>query len=66
MFEAIETALEGTVYESLVEDMFFGITYSYIICTECGRQMKVHEKFLDIPLHVEGFKGVKDSLDDFF
>ena len=28
--------------------------------------MKVHEKFLDIPLHVEGFKGVRESLDDFF
>lgn len=32
LFEAIETALKGTFYESLVESMFFGEHDSYITC----------------------------------
>ena len=66
LFEAIEVALKGTVYESLVEEMFFGVTTSYITCPECGNAMTVREKFIDLPLHVEGFKGVGESLADYF
>lgn len=52
MFEAIENALKGTVYDSLIDEMFFGVSYSYITCSVCGNQNKVQEKFLDLPLHV--------------
>ena len=66
MFEAIETALKGTFYESLIEDMFFGEASSYITCTECGNSRTSQEKYLDIPLMVDGFKGVKESLEEYF
>ena len=66
LFEAIEESLKGTVYESLVEEMFFGVNTSYIVCPECGAVIKVDEKFIDLPLHVQGIKGVHQSLKDYF
>ena len=66
MFEAIETALKDTIYESLVEEMFFGVQTSFIICTECGNSRDIREKFLDLPLHVQGVKGVSESLEMYF
>ena len=66
LFEAIETTLRGTPYETLIDEMFFGTSTSYITCAECGNQLTVEEKFMDLPLYVEGFKGVNESLDDYF
>lgn len=64
--EAIEVSLEGTIYEKLVEDMFFGVQTSYITCPECSNDIKVTEKFIDLPLRVKGYKGVNESLASFF
>jgi len=66
LFEAIEEALKGTLYESLIEEMFFGVAHQFITCSECGNASKVTEKFLDIPLFVDGIKGVHDSLEKYF
>ena len=46
--------------------MFFGVNYSYLTCTQCGTASKNQEKFLDLPLQVEGIKGVHESLDAYF
>ena len=66
MFEAIETALKDTIYDSLVEEMFFGVQTSFITCTVCGNKRDVREKFLDLPLQVQGIKDVNDSLKAYF
>ena len=36
LFEAIEKALKGTFYETLVQDMYFGVNVNYITCLTCG------------------------------
>lgn len=46
--------------------MFFGEQNSYITCLECGNVRSSHDKFIDIPLMVEGFKGVNESLEEYF
>lgn len=66
MFEAIETSLKDTTYEALIDQMFFGESNSYITCTTCNFVIKVPEKFLDLPLFVDGVKGVRESLDLYF
>ena len=50
----------------LIENMFFGECNSYIICQLCGHTLTVPEKFMDIPLFVNGIKGVHDSLTKYF
>ena len=66
LFDAIESCLKGTSYENFIDDMFFGESHSYIQCTECDFAIKVPEKFMDLPLFVNGVKGVNDSLDLYF
>ena len=66
LVEALETALKGTVYESLMDEMFFGESISYITCGCCGHQRSVNEKFLDLPIQVQNLKGVAESLEAYF
>lgn len=66
LFEAIEKALKGTFYETLVQDMYFGVNVNYITCLTCGTVRSSEEQFLDIPLMVDGRKDVNEALDDYF
>ena len=59
-------ALKGTLYESFIDEMFFGCNNSYIICTLCNHPIIVPEKFMDLPLFVNGIKGVNESLDLYY
>ena len=58
MFEAIEESLKGTLYESLVDEMFLGECNSYIVCQKCGHVITVPEKFMDLPMFVNQMQGV--------
>ena len=50
--------MKGTLYESLVDEMFFGECNSYIVCQKCGHVITVPEKFMDLPMFVNQMQGV--------
>ena len=64
--DAIEQALSGTPYESLVRELYFGQINTVIMCLECGKARKRDEPFLDLMIDVKGIKGVEDSLKKLF
>ena len=66
LFDALEKALTGTPYDSLIKDLYFGEQASIITCTECGTPRKGSEPFLDLALQVEGVKGVEEALQLYF
>ena len=66
LFEAIEIALSGTVYESLIQELYFGQQNTVITCTQCNQSRKRPEPFLDLMLTVKGNKGVEQALEQLF
>jgi ubiquitin C-terminal hydrolase len=66
LVDAIEQALSGTPYESLIRELYFGELTSVIMCLECGNARKRPEPLLDLMLTVKGFKNVQESMNDLF
>ena len=46
--------------------MFFGYSMIYITCSGCQYSIEIPEKFLYLPLYINGIKGVEESLVDYF
>lgn len=44
LVEAIEAALAGTMYESLIRELYFGQYDTVIMCMECGEGRRRHEQ----------------------
>jgi len=66
MFDAIETSLNGTMYDGLIQELYFGTQTTLITCLQCGNSRSRPEPFLDLPLKVSGMKGVEESLERLF
>jgi ubiquitin C-terminal hydrolase len=66
LFEAIETALSGTAYDSLIQELYFGHQNTVITCTLCNQSRKRPERFLDLMLSVKNNKGVEQALEQLF
>jgi ubiquitin C-terminal hydrolase len=63
LFDALEQSLGGTQYDSVINDLFFGLQNNVITCDVCGSSRVVQDRFLDLGLQVKGYKGVNESLD---
>lgn len=66
LFDAIEQALQGTVYDSLIHQLYFGMQCNVIKCLQCDGTRKRQEDFFDLYLDVKGLKGVNESLERLF
>ena len=66
LFDALERSLSGTQYDSVIQELFFGIQNNVITCRRCGESRIREERFLDLGLQIQGLKGVQQSLDELF
>ena len=66
LFEALENCLKKTAYDSLIQELYFGMQNTLLKCSVCNIPRKTPEPFLDLQLQVEGISGVNESLDNFF
>ena len=66
LFEAIEKALSKTPQKNLMDDMFFGDLSGFLLCHNCNHNINLPDRFMDMGLHVEGKKGVAESLKYYF
>ena len=62
LLDAIEQAMEGTPYSSLIRELFFGQLDTVVICSQCKTQRRTPEPFLDLALAVKGHKSLQESL----
>ena len=66
LFDALEQSLQGTEYDSVIQELFFGIQNNKITCQKCGESRIRQDRFLDLGLQVKEMKGVRESLDQLF
>jgi len=66
LFDAIEQALSGTVYDSIAQELFFGTQQTVVTCVDCNTSRSRGEPFLDLGLQVKNLPSVNASLDNLF
>lgn len=59
LLDAIEQALMGTPYESLIRELFYGEQTTVIMCLECGNSRRRPDPFLEYLIDVKGKKGLE-------
>lgn len=66
LIEALEKCFEGTEYDSVISQLFFGMQNSYVTCDQCGISRNQPERFLQLNLQVQGLPNVEAALEVLF
>lgn len=71
LFDALETAWDGTPQHSLINDLYQGSVLDYVKCAHCGYKSARRDTYLDLQLTVKPFgemtavKSVEEALEKY-
>lgn len=71
LFDALETAWDGTPQHSLINDLYQGSVLDYVKCSHCGHKSARRDAYLDLQLTVKPFgeitavKSVEEALEKY-
>lgn len=71
LFDALETAWDGTPQQSLINDLYQGSVLDYVKCAHCGYKSARSDTYLDLQLTVKPFgemtavKSVEEALEKY-
>lgn len=71
LFDALETAWDGTPQHSLINDLYQGTVLDYVKCSHCGYKSARCDSYLDLQLTVKPFgattavKSIEEALEKY-